>query len=251
MILDVLLEDAGREGCMAHVPSLPGHSFRVSTIDDLETTAPMATSTYARYLSQASLTSLTSATESLMRAAENGTTIGFRVAEHVSGAPVWESGNAAALFEWDRRALSDSEIRAHLHFVRRTLEELRATVSSMSPDRRRTRPASNRRSADETFEHVGNCIWWYCSRIDDALSEPVEIPHEDPLDRIDRLFEAAEGFLLGVPVADRATIHRPTRFPTKDPNERWTHTKACRRQAEHAWAHVRGVRWMVETLDKE
>jgi hypothetical protein len=177
--------------------------------------------------------------------------IRFRVAEHLSGAPVWESGNAAVLFEWDRRSLGDSEDLAHLRFVERTLKEMRATTSALSIDRRRERPAPNRRSVDETLDHVGNCIWWYCSRIDDGLAEPIDPPDEDPLDRIDRLFEGAKGFLLAVPVADRATIYHPTRFPTKDPNEPWTHTKACRRQAEHAWAHLRGLRSAMAEMGEE
>ena len=40
----------------------------------------------------------------------------------------------------------------------------------------------------------------------------------------------------------RATFHVPTRFPTEDPQECWTHTKVCRRQAEHVWEHLPGLK---------
>ncbi len=251
MILNLLIEDAGPLGAMVHVPLLPGHSFRVPDLEHVESVALAATTEYGRHLHATTMESLNPAVEALVAALAIGEAFRFQVAEHVAGAPVWESGNAAVLFEWDRQTLSDADVCVHLRFLRQTLDEICEYASAVSQDRRRERPRPGRRSIDESLEHIGNCVWWYCSRIDDDLPEPTEIPHEDPLDRIHRLFGAAETFLLAVPAAERATIHRPTRFPTRDPQEIWTHTKVCRRQAEHAWAHLRRLRSTVEKLDKE
>jgi hypothetical protein len=163
------------------------------------------------------------------------------MAECVPGAPVWDSGNAAALFEHDRSPLDDVAVAAHLRFVRRVLDRIREAVVPLSASERARRPAPNRRPIDETLEHIGNCIWWYCSRIDDALPEPDEPEGEAWLDRIDRLFDVAEQHLLGIPLLARVEVHVPARFPTADSREPWNHTKVCRRQAEHVWAHLPGV----------
>jgi hypothetical protein len=85
---------------------------------------------------------------------------------------------------------------------------------------------------------MGNCVWWYCSRIDDVLPEPVEISEEAPMARIERLLEVAGEYLLAVPLQARMIVNVPTRFLTKDPREAWTHAKVCRREAEHMWEHL-------------
>jgi len=243
---DLLIEDAGTQGCLGHVPALPGLNFRADTATELEKAAPARIREYAQWLSAGGLADLTPET------AEVGSS-GLRivVAEHLAGAPVWDSGNAAVLFQWDLRPLDDRAVAARLRFVRRVLDRMRELIAPLSSEQRSRRPAPDRRSVDETLEHVGNCVWWYCSRIDDDLPEPEEIPNEDPLDRIDRLFEIAETFLFAVPLSARATVHVPARFPTADPNERWTHTKACPRQAEHAWAHLCGLKRRVPEIRKE
>ena len=168
--------------------------------------------------------------------------------EHIAGAPVWESGNPAVLFQSDHHPLDDTAVAAHLRFTRRVLKKMRVLIAPLSAAQRSRRPEPDRRSVDETLTHLGNCIWWYCSRIDDELLEPDDIPDESPMDRIDRLFAAAETYLFGVPLSERGTVHISTRFPTKDPQERWTHTKVCRRQAEHAWAHLPGLESAVQSV---
>jgi hypothetical protein len=241
---DLLIEDAGTEGCLGHVSALPGLCFRARNAEEAEAIASDRIAEYAAWLCAEDMTDLSSETEEAVRRAdaEGSSGLSIIVSEHVAGAPVWESGNAAVLFRSDLRPLDDRAVAARLRFVRRVLDRMREAIAPLSASDRAGRPASNRRSVDETLEHVGNCVWWYCSRIDDDLPEPDEPSGEDPLDRIDRLFEIAEAFLLAVPFAGRATVHVPTRFPTADPNERWTHTKVCRRQAEHVWAHLPGLR---------
>jgi len=245
--LDLLIEDAGTAGCLAHVPAFPGLCFRARTPEDAEAIAATCASEYAAWLRAENMTDLTPETAEAVGTPD----LRLVVAERLPGAPVWESGNAAVLFQWDLRPLDDRAIAAHLRFVRRALDRMRGMVDPLSAPERAKRPAQGRRSVDETLEHIGNCVWWYCSRIDDDLPEPDEPVGEDPLDRIDRLFEIAESFLLAVSFTERARIHVPTRFRTADPNERWTHAKACRREAEHAWAHLGGLRRAASELRKE
>jgi hypothetical protein len=95
---------------------------------------------------------------------------------------------------------------------------------------------------DEALTHVGNCIWWYASRVDDELPEPSESSEESPLARCIRLLADVRPFLLGIPGRERTRVHVPARFPTNDPSEPWTYAKVCRREAEHAWDHLGGIR---------
>ena len=241
---ELLVEDAGIQGCLGHVPALPGLCFRAETAAELENTALARIGEYAGWLSAEGLSDLRSETATLTRRVRTGDLSDIQVieAEHIAAAPVWESGNPAVLFEHDLQPLDDATVVSHLRFTRRVLEEMRELVAPLSVEQRARRPAADRRSIDETLTHLGNCIWWYCSRIDDELPEPDEPVGESPLDRIDRLFDVAEAYLLRVPFLARAVVHVPARFPTTDPHERWTHTKVCRRQAEHVWAHLPGLR---------
>jgi hypothetical protein len=248
--LDLLVEDAGSQGCLGHIPTLPGLCFRAETAAELQNTALARIAEYVGWLLAEGLGDLTPEVSLLTRQVQTEDLSGVRVIETecLVGSPVWESGNPAVLFESDLQPLDDGAVVAHLRFVRRVLARMRQLVSPLSPARRAQRPAPDRRSLDETLEHIGNCVWWYCSRIDDGLPEPEEPPDEDPLDRIDQLCELAEAYLLGVPFSARAAIHVPTRFPTSDPHERWTHTKVCRRQAEHVWAHLPGLKTVVQSV---
>jgi len=249
---DLLVEDASRAGCMGHIPALPGLCFRAATTVEVERVAPARIVDYARWLVAEDLADLEPEATALAGRvrAQDESRVRVVVAEHVAGAPVWESGNAAALFERDLHPLTDDAVCGHLRLVRRILERVREATSPLSAAQRARRPAPDRRSIDETLTHIGNCVWWYCSRIDDALPEPEEPPGEDPLDRIDRLSTAANAHLLAVPFSQRAGVHVVTRFPTKDPHERWTHTKVCRRQAEHAWEHLPGLQAASEAASR-
>ncbi|HEY5271218.1 MAG TPA: hypothetical protein VII97_12855 [Anaerolineales bacterium] len=165
---------------------------------------------------------------------------GVRVVEteRRDGSPLWISGNPAVLFDYDRHPLDNTAVTAHLRFARQVMKRIRVMVAVMSPDQREHKPAVQYRSVDETLTHIGNCVWWYCARIDDELPEPDERAEETPMVRIERLLEAAGEYLLAVPLQARTTVHVPSRFLTLDPREAWTHTKVCRRQAEHLWEHL-------------
>ncbi len=250
---DLLIEDAGAEGCFGHIPALPGLCFRGESPEVVEELAAARIADYARWLSTNGLNDLTPETSFLIECLGGEAEGELRavVAEHVNGAPVWESGNAAVLFEHDLVPLEDAAVDAHLRFVRRVLDRVHASVADLNAEERNRRPSPGRRSIDETLEHIGNCIWWYCSRIDNALPEPKEPAGEQQIDRIDRLFAVAGPYLRDVAISERSTICVPTRFPTEDPQERWTHTKVCRRQAEHVWAHLPGVRRAAHALRAE
>ena len=245
---DLLAEDAGSQGCLGHIPALPGLCFRAETVADAEGLAPVRICEYADWLVENGLGDLTPEVGQLTSRGRAAASLRIVIAEHVAGAPVWKSGNPAVLFQHDLRPLDNDGVIAHLHFTRRALDEMREIVERLPDEKRAWKPDPACRSVDETLEHIGNCIWWYCSRIDDTLPEPDDLPDEDPLDRMDRLFAAAKAYLLGVPLAERTRIHVPTRFPTSDPQERWTHTKVCRRQAEHVWAHLPGLKTAVQTV---
>ena len=248
---ELLVEDAGSQGCLGHIPALPGLCFRAENAAALTEVAPARIGEYAGWLSAEGLSDLTPRAMELSRRvlAKQPSITQIVIAEHLAGSPVWESGNPAVLFEHDLRPLDNATVVSHLRFTRRVLQEIRELVAPLSVEQRARRQAPDRRSIDETLTHLGNCIWWYCSRIDDELPEPDEPVDESPLDRIDPLFTAAETYLLSIPYSTRTTVHVPTRFLTKDPDERWTHTKVCRRQAEHVWAHLPGLKSAVQSAE--
>lgn len=243
LVLDLYVEVAPGGACMGHIPSLPGLSFRADHVDALLRNGLEAFATYGEWLTRRGPDDLALETNRLLAALSEGGAEGIRLRERerVAGAPVWESGNAAALFFVDHRAPPDPEVRAHLRFIAAVVRQIRSEVDALTPRQRAHRSVPDRRSIDEALEHIGNCVWWYASRIDDTLHEPPDVEAEDPLDRIDRLLGLATDFLLSVPMGDRQRVHVPKRFPTNDPDEPWTFAKVCRREAEHVWAHLPGI----------
>jgi hypothetical protein len=227
--LELYVEVAPGGDALVHAPSLPGFSVKVGRGASRERRLRADLSAYARW----------AASHGLAPAPREAD---WREVETVAGAPVWVSGNAAALFSVDRRPLSDREVMAHLDVVAAALSDMAEAVAGLSLRERSRGRRTGGRSIDEAFTHVGNCIWWYASRIDDKLPEPEEDPAEEPFDRCVRLLADARAYLVSISGKARVRVHVPTRFPTYDPSEPWTHAKACRREAEHAWDHLAGVR---------
>jgi predicted RNase H-like HicB family nuclease len=241
---DLLVEVAPSEGCFAHVPSLPGLCFRACDPEEARRSAPGQIAYYSQWLLAENLVDLTPEVETLVRSARfrNFTRVMVVEKERQVGSPLWISGNPAVLFDHDRNPLGNKAVSAHLRFARQVVKRIRAEISVLSLAQREHKLAAEVRSVDETLTHIGNCVWWYCSRIDDSLPEPDEPAGETPMERIDRLLEAAGEYLPAVPQQARPTVHVPTRFLTKDAGEAWTHTKVCRRQAEHLWEHLQTLR---------
>jgi hypothetical protein len=241
--LELLVEVAPGGAACGHLPRLPGLCFRAGDAIQLIRIAPAKVVEYLRWLADenlADLNPLATAMTRLVRAGY-GAEIEVLEQERRDGAPLWISGNPAALFDFDHRPLSDEEVRAHLRFMRQVLRRMRVMIAGLTSGQQQWKPAPDRRSLDETMTHIGDLIWWYCSRIDDALPETAARQDEEPMERIGRLVEEAAEFLLGVPLSARADVHIPARFLTTDEREPWTHAKACRRQAEHVWEHLQGL----------
>ncbi len=241
--LDLLVEVAPGGAAAGHLPRLPGLCFRAGDADQLVRVAPTKVAEYLQWLADENLSDLTPFAAHLTRIVKTGAGAEIPVAERerVPGAPLWISGNPAALFRTDRYALNDEEVAAHFRFVKQVVRRMRLMVAGLTPGQRAWKPAPDRRSLDETLVHAADCVWWTCSRLDDDLPEPETLADEEPIDRLARLSEFAPDFLLSVPLSHRTEIHVPTRFLTSDPTEAWTHAKACRRQAEHVWEHLQGL----------
>ena len=250
--LPLLLEVAAQGGCFAHIPSLPGLCFRADDPASALGAANEHVAGYGRWLFEQGALQLNPEAAALVRLLEKDLLSSVEIVERerLAGSPVWLSGNPAALFQHDRRSLRDAEIAAHMDFTRRVVADFREVVTPLSAAQLAWRRARGQRSIIDTLTHIGNCIWWYCSRIDDTLPEPDDHPAETALDRVDRLLQGAVSFLLEVPFDERALVHVPKRFPTADPAEQWTHAKACRRQAEHVWEHLPGMRERADAARK-
>ena len=246
--LSLLLELAPQGGCLAHIPSLPGLCFRADDPAKALSLAREQVAVYGRWLLEQSAQRLNTATVALVRLLEKDSLSSVEIVEEerLAGSPVWLSGNPAAFFQHDRQPLTEAAVVAHLDFTRRVIAGFREIVTPLTAAQSAWSPAPGQRSIVDTLTHIGNCVWWYCSRVDDTLPEPEDNPTETALDRIDRLLQEAAGFLLKFPFEKRALIHVPKRFPTIDPAEQWTHGKVCRRQAEHAWEHVPGLHRRAE-----
>ncbi|MDD5264230.1 MAG: hypothetical protein PHU43_05255 [Candidatus Bipolaricaulis sp.] len=232
--LEVFVEETPNGDALVHAPSLPGFSVKVARGSSRERRIRAGLAAYGRWLAAHDLAAADCV------AALRG--IEWLEMETVGGAPVWISGNAAALFSIDRRPLSDLEAYAHLDVVAAAVSDMAAATIRLTTKERTHGRRTGGRSIDEALTHVGNCIWWYASRIDDELPEPLESPEEAPLARCIRLLADVRSFLLGIPERERTRVHVPARFPTNDPSEPWTYAKVCRREAEHAWDHLEGVR---------
>jgi predicted RNase H-like HicB family nuclease len=242
--LDLLVEVAPGEGCLAHIPALPGLCFRANDPEEAQRIASGQIADYVEWLSSRGIPITVSASYALLRRASIRDFIGVRVVEMERrvGSPVWVSGNPAVLFDYDRHALCNRVVDSHLRFARSIAKHIRAKATRLYPEQRDRKPAANRRSVNEMLTHIGDCVWWYCSRIDNELPEPEERKEEDPADRMKRLLDDADEYLRAVPLLARMTVHIPSRFRTKNPYEEWTHTKVCRRQAEHLWEHLQALK---------
>lgn len=245
LALDLMVEFTPGDGAMAHVPDLPGLSFRPAGAADAGAAAwGAAALAGAPAAARAHLAWLRARhgplpPEDVMQAVG---AMRFRLAEVQEGAPLWSSGNAAALFVRDHDVLDDASVDAHLRVAELALVEIRSLVATVARKRLAWRPAAGRRSLAETLEHLGNVAWWYAARLDDDRPESPELADEYPGDRPLRLLADARAFLLAVPPDRRTTVVVPRRYPTRDRGEPWTHAKACRREAEHALEHLPGVR---------
>ncbi len=241
--LHLLIEVTEGGDCMGHVPALPGLCFRAESPEQLLRNSVGEVVRYAGWLRAESLADISPHAEALIGCIEARRLSDLRVVEteRRAGSPVWISGNPAVLFDADREPLPDAAVRANLRFARHVVKRMQVLMAGLTPTELARESAAGRRSPDQTLAHIGDCVWWYCSRLDDSLPEPRQVAGEDPTSRIERLLDSALEQLLRVPFTNRAEVYVPRRFSSADAHEPWTHAKTCRRQAEHVWEHLQGV----------
>jgi hypothetical protein len=240
--LDLRLEVA-REGTVAHFPQLPGCTFRAGDPVQLLRVAPEHVVEYIQWCVDERIADLNITVSALARLVQDGHAGRIRVAEaeRRDGAALWLTGQPAALFRCDYRALTDTEVAEHFRFMRAVARRIRMRLASLTPAQLAWKPTADRRSLDETMRHLSHMVWWFCSRLDDVLPEPPPAVDPDLSLLLGERLEVAERFLLAISYEDRKATHLPRRMAAADSEERWTHTKVCRRQAEHLWEHLAGV----------
>lgn len=166
-----------------------------------------------------------------------------------AGGPVGASGSPMAIFAHDRAPVLSAVAGESFDVAVHAWTDIVRLIGGLNPAERSVPPSAGRRTIEQTLEHLGNCFWWYCSRIDEGLPE---------WPNAGLSFEARAGVFLWQARAwclERAgtrgsgvTETVPTRYPTDDPAERWTLGKVVRRQAEHLWEHLATVERDVGTL---
>ncbi|MGD8396443.1 MAG: hypothetical protein PVF43_13325 [Candidatus Eiseniibacteriota bacterium] len=250
--LAVCLEIAG-EGTVAHLPELPGCTFRAGNAVQVLRVAREHVVDYARWCLDEGIGDLTPQVAAVTRRVADGAIADLEAveAERRDGAPLWLSGQPACLFRSDYEALADDAVRAHARFMRAVARRMRMRVASLTPSQRAWKPAPDRRSIDETLWHLLAMIDWLDSRLDASVpsgddrkpSDDDRVVSDDdgPALALDGAVDKAERFLLAVPVDARRVVYQPRHAPGVDPTERWTHGKVCRRQAEHLWEHLVGL----------
>lgn len=165
----------------------------------------------------------------------------MKVVEEVSGMPIWESGNPAALFGPDLEALTPEAVQSGFCIMEGLRAELLAKVRQLEHDQLEAKPDPNRRSLSETLEHLADCEWWYLSRIDDDLPYFEDKCPKDTFPRLTWLLNKARQYLFELPVERQALVFVPRRHPTSDPTERWTPRKVLRRLLEHEFEHLNAI----------
>ncbi len=241
MIRIYVEKSPGDEG-VAHLPTLPGASFRFRNRDEILLHAIKECTAYIRWVKSRNILASVGLTgpeiidqPALCRAT---------VVEELSGHPIWESGMASTIFESDIGPVDDIKIRRHFVVIQTALEDIVMQASAVPVEQWDTAQEEGARTLRQQLVHIGNAIWWFCSRLDDALPEPAGENGEDapdPAGRILRLADWALTWCLALSAERREEMERPTRFLTNDPEEVWTLGKVLRRQAEHAIEHLRAM----------
>ncbi len=156
-----------------------------------------------------------------------------------SAGEVGTSGSPMALFSLDKNEISKKNVEETFRIAGYIRQGIKNRVEALSREELEFQPEPNRRSIQKTLQHIGNTVWWYCSRIDQNLEQWPDKGLND-FDRIEFFFEKAREFLVGkIEEGKTNRVYIPTLYPTLDPGEKWTARKVLRRQVEHFWEHYR------------
>jgi len=173
------------------------------------------------------------------------------VAEEVqtAGGPVGVSGSPMALFIRDRAPVAIPKVLESFDVADHAWIDIKRLIALLGSAQRSSPPFAAKRTIEETLEHLGNCFWWYCSRIEDELPEwpDAGLSFEE---RADAFLRRSRSWCLERAGVDgpSVSVKVPARYPTDDPTEQWTLAKVIRRQAEHLWEHLDTIERDVAAL---
>lgn len=241
-VIRIYVENTPTGEGVAHLPSLPGDSFRFRTRDEILLRAIEECGAYIRWVKSKNIAASLALTGPEI--ADGPALSRATVVEELPGRPIWESGTASVMFECDLGLVDEERIRRHFVVIQAALEDLVARAQAVPSDQWDVAPSEGKRTLRETLVHVGDSVWWYCSRIDDEIPEPQGedgSQTSDPAGRIVRLTDWALSWCLSLNAEKREQIQRPTRYLSDDPEELWTLGKVLRRLAEHSVEHLRAM----------
>jgi uncharacterized damage-inducible protein DinB/predicted RNase H-like HicB family nuclease len=233
----VYLEIAGDDGCMAHVPNVPGCTVRAPTRDEALRRLPEAIHDCHAWLRRHG-----------EPAPPDDEVVELEVVEEHAGLGPFHPGDAAALFAPDRRPLAAEEVEEHLRLMAHSRADLLALVQALPDEVLNWQPAPRSFSIRRVLRHIGSAEEWYVSR----LVPPETLPPEWEDDEKLPLFEflemerrTAAAQLLQLSEAERSGLFHPATW-TNHPDEAWSARKVLRRFLEHEREHSAQVHGILD-----
>lgn len=230
--------EIGEDGhCMAHVVGLPGCIVRATDRALALDRLPQAIREHLNWLRERG--------EAIPSEQEE---ISVEVAEEISGAGPFDPGDAAALFDYDRRPLSVEDMEAYFRLMFHTRVRLLMQAYNVPVEVLDWQPDPSSFSPRRILRHIGNAEKWYVSRISPPESLPPEWEHDEDLNilvSLEMVRRTALAHMRQWSEEERGRIFYPT-HSTIHPGEAWTARKVLRRFLEYELEHTNQLR---ETLD--
>jgi predicted RNase H-like HicB family nuclease len=218
----------GTKGVHAHLLDLPGCFARGANFEETLAQVPAAIRAYFE---------------------TNGdpppAVTGFRVIEvlHEGGGP-FDPGDAAALFEAEKRPISPAEVDELLGLAEGNRARLLALAGELPENILDWQASPESFSIRRILRHVGNAEEWYVSRLVDSQGLPPEWENDAEMPLFD--FLAMERRTVFERLRNLSEEHRsgvpnfPAHF-SANAEEAWTARKALRRLLEHEREHTAQV----------
>jgi predicted RNase H-like HicB family nuclease/uncharacterized damage-inducible protein DinB len=224
---------------MAHVLDLPGCTVRAPTREQALRQLPEAIRGYHDWLRRHG-----------EAAPPADAPLQVDIAEESTGVGPFDPGDAAALFEPDRRAINAGEIEYHLRLMSHSRADLMALVRHLPDAILDWQPTPESFSIRHLLRHIGNAEEWYVSRIAPPETLPPEWEHDEDLPSMNFLEmerRTAVARLDHLTEAERSNVFYPQRW-TRHPDEPWTARKVFRRFLEHEREHAEQI---CQTLEQQ
>jgi len=238
----VFLEIADDDRCMAHVLALPGCAVRAQTQEEALRQLPEAIREYHEWLCRHG-----------EAAPSVGEPIETKIAEASTGFGPFNPGDAAALFEPDRRALAPEEIEYHLRLMSHSRDDLMALVRDLADEVLDWQPDAESFPIRRLLRHIGNAEEWYVSRIVPPETLPPEWEHDEGMfimDFLEMERRTAVARLRQLTEAERSQVFYPKQW-TQHSEEPWTARKVLRRFLEHEREHTGQIRRTLELYRRQ